>query len=64
MATFDLNSSFNSVPDSSIIPNYQRFFVVKAKLVDFSTFKSFDARDVFELLGGFLCGPIYDCYWA
>ena len=57
MATFDLNSSFNSVPESSIIPNYQGHPVVKAKLVDFSTFKPFDAKDVFEQLGAFFIDP-------
>jgi len=44
MATFDLESSLNSLPDSTILPNYERHPVVKAKIVDFSVFKTYDAH--------------------
>ena len=57
MATFELDSSFNSLPDSSVIPNYQGHPVVQAKLVDFSVFRPFNSKEVFHQLQTFFEGP-------
>ena len=50
MATFELETSLNSLPDSTIIPNYEGHTVVQCKIMDFSVLKSFDAKQVFETL--------------
>ena len=57
MATFELDSSFNSLQDSSVIPNYQGHPVVQAKLVDFSVFRPFNSKEVFQQLQTFFEGP-------
>ena len=53
MATFELETSFNALPDSTILPNYAGHPVVQAKLLDFSTFKPLDSRQVYEALNTF-----------
>ena len=50
MATFDLNSSVNALPDTPIIPNYPEHPVVKAKILEFSMFKGFEPVDIKDQL--------------
>ena len=57
MATFELESSLNSLPDTTIIPNYEGHSVVQCKLMDFSIFRPLDARQVFETLNTYFTDP-------
>jgi len=50
MATFDLESSVNKLPDTSIIPNYPGHPVVKAKILDFAMFRGFEPLDIKDKL--------------
>ena len=50
MATFDLESSVNALPDTSNIPNYPGHPVVKAKILDFAMFKGFEPLDIKDKL--------------
>jgi len=50
MATFSLESSVNTLPDTPILPNYAGHPVVLAKIIDFSIFKDLDPREVFNTL--------------
>ena len=50
MATFSLESSVNTLPDTPILPNYAGHPVVLAKIIDFSVFKDLDPREVFNTL--------------
>ena len=50
MATFDLQSSVNALPDTPIIPNYPGHPVVKAKILEFSMFKGFEPVDIKDQL--------------
>ena len=50
MATFDLESSVNALPDTPIIPNYPGHPVVKAKILEFSMFKGFEPIDIKDKL--------------
>ena len=54
MATFDLDSLINSLPDRAIIPCFEGHSVVQAKLLDFGTFKPFGPKMVFEALSAFI----------
>ena len=54
MATFDLDSLINSLPDTAIIPCFEGHSVVQAKLLEFSTFKPFGPKMVFEALSAFI----------
>ena len=54
MATSDLESSINSIPDSAILPCFQEHSVVQAKLLDFSAFKPLGAKHVFDQLSTFI----------
>ena len=57
MATFELESSLNSLQDSTILPNYEGHPVVQAKIVDFSVFKTYNARQVYDALSTFFVDP-------
>ena len=50
MATFDLESSVNALPDTPIIPNFPGHPVVKAKILEFSMFKGFEPIDIKDKL--------------
>ena len=57
MATFELESSLNSLQDSIILPNYEGHPVVQAKIVDFSVFKTYNAKQVYDALSTFFVDP-------
>ena len=50
MATFSLETSVNTLPDTPILPNFVDHPVVLAKLIDFSIFKDLDSREVVNTL--------------
>jgi hypothetical protein len=54
MATFDLDSSINSLSDTAIIPCYEGHSVVQAKLLDFGGFKPVGPKVVFDALSSFI----------
>ena len=54
MATFDIDSSINSLPDTAVLPCFQGHSVVQAKLLDFGVFKPLGAKLVFEALSSFI----------
>ena len=49
-----LISTFNVLPDSTILPNYAGHSVVQAKLLDFSNFRPLDAKQVYTAFSSFL----------
>ena len=53
MATFDLETSFKTLRDTAILPQYDGHPVVQAKMVEFSAFKPFEAGQVFESLNSY-----------
>ena len=50
MATFSLETSVNTLPDTPILPNFLDHPVVLAKLIDFSIFRDLDSREVVNTL--------------
>ena len=50
MATFNLETSVNALPDTPILPNFPGHPVVKAKILDFSMFKGFEPLDIKDKL--------------
>ena len=54
MATFDLQSSINSLSDTPILPCFQGYSVVQAKLLDFGVFKPLGPNLVFEALSSLI----------
>ena len=56
MAAFNLESSINTLPDTSVLPCFQGHPVVQSKLLDFSAFKSLGSKEVYEALSSFITG--------
>ena len=48
MATFNLETSVNALPDTPILPNFPGHPVVKAKILDFSMFKGSEPLDIYD----------------
>jgi len=50
MATFSLETSVNTLPDTPVLPNFLDHPVVLAKIIDFSIFRDLDSREVVNSL--------------
>ena len=54
MATFNLESSINALPDTPVLPCYEEHPVVQSKILDFAAFKHLGPREVYEALSSFI----------
>ena len=54
MATFNLETSINALPDTPVLPCYQEHPVVQSKILDFAAFKHLGPREVYAALSSFI----------